>query len=1054
MKPLSLEMQNFGPYLQETVDFSLLHEVPLFLISGKTGSGKTTLFDAMCFALYGATSGGLRQGKEMRSNFADASIPTEVIFNFEHKNKTYRIKRLPEQWLRKKRSDELKKQTAKVCLTRFSDTGEEEAEWTKQKEVSQKIEELLHLNVNQFCQIVLLPQGQFRRFLNANSNEREAVLRKLFQTEKYGWFAERLKEKKKQFAKELDDTQQSLSFLFERIHWDDEFQKQIADEERLAEKIVLMEQQQIKYASVLEKQQTALTEKEQEKNQFAAVLQKKQLLVDYYQDLQKVTDQKADLEVEMRVVPTLQQEIEQLRYLKEIKKDWDSYHENVDELSHLRAESKQTANELVQQKEQQRQFVALQKTQQVVAKEYEQKKEKLQIMKQMSPLIKELQEKQLQQKDLEESTVVVSEQLQTCEQQRVLLQEQLKPLELQKKETPLLKMEQQTRERQLEQQKQVEKELLTWVETSQIYQQTRQQMQEQQIVLEQLIEQQQQQQKELAKAKHDFAKAQILYLQQDLLEGEPCPVCGSLDHPIRHEIPDTEFAQVGDLEKRVNAFEKELSQLGEQRVRLEENIVYLQKELSQIEERWDIEAQQLFNHTDSIGPIDESTPFLRQRQEDQALKIQQEQQQLLELSKTIKKYELADEQAEQLLQEIAAIEQEQTKWVQKIQLIKEENLQLRAQIEQLTKQTSSIFDSTQERTIEHDLAKLEQEIQDWEKECSECQQNIDEITKVVTTTEARIAQKNEQIDKQQQRQDQIKQSLIEYVEHAPQLVKWEQLTEVFERLSHLTEMEEKVNQYKLQYQMLQQQEQQLQQKIAGQPLPDVSMEQEKLASLEQEINRKIQEHSQLKQIYEQNQMLQLDISHTYKQQKEQQDELVEWIELSNVANGDGKESHISLERYVLQTYLDEVLFVANERLLKLSQNRYRFELKEDEAKYKTKAGLELNIFDENVGSARSVHTLSGGESFIAALSLSLALAEVIQMQAGGVQIDAMFIDEGFGSLDDESLEMAMEALESIEQNGRMIGIISHVKELKERVLYQLQVVGDGTGKSHIQMQTV
>ena len=177
--------------------------------------------------------------------------------------------------------------------------------------------------------------------------------------------------------------------------------------------------------------------------------------------------------------------------------------------------------------------------------------------------------------------------------------------------------------------------------------------------------------------------------------------------------------------------------------------------------------------------------------------------------------------------------------------------------------------------------------------------------------------------------------------------------------------------------------------------------------------------------------------------------MTEITNLSAVASGDGDQSKMGFERYVLTYFLEEVLIVANERLQQLTNNRYLFDLNREEGSRKTDTGLEINIYDDNAGGIRNVRTLSGGESFIAALSLSLSLSEVVQQHAGGIQIETMFIDEGFGSLDEDALEEAMNALMNIEGSGRLVGIISHVKELKDRIPDQLQVISSGTGKSQI-----
>lgn len=169
-------------------------------------------------------------------------------------------------------------------------------------------------------------------------------------------------------------------------------------------------------------------------------------------------------------------------------------------------------------------------------------------------------------------------------------------------------------------------------------------------------------------------------------------------------------------------------------------------------------------------------------------------------------------------------------------------------------------------------------------------------------------------------------------------------------------------------------------------------------------------------------------------------------------NGDGPNSKLGLERYVLQTYLRQILLVGNHRLQQLTNGRYQFVIDDTPAASKKYSGLEINVYDDHVGEQRSVHTLSGGESFIAALALALALGEVIQRTTGSVDVDALFIDEGFGSLDEDALMTALESLETIEGQHRMIGIISHVSELRAQVPNQLQVVAQGNGESHLKYQ--
>src|SRR5699024_8672821 len=185
MKPQTLKLKNFGPFLDEKIDFEPFQNQGLFLISGKTGAGKTTIFDGMTFALFGKTSGQLRSGKEMRSSFAADGAKTEVSFRFEHQSHFYQISRSPEQEVAKKRGSGFTKQAAKVSLEIYAADSKLIAHYHKKKDVEKRIEELLSVNAEQFFQIILLPQGEFRQFLIAPSDEKEKLLRHLFGTQIY-----------------------------------------------------------------------------------------------------------------------------------------------------------------------------------------------------------------------------------------------------------------------------------------------------------------------------------------------------------------------------------------------------------------------------------------------------------------------------------------------------------------------------------------------------------------------------------------------------------------------------------------------------------------------------------------------------------------------------------------------------------------------------------------------------------------------------------------------------------------------------------------------------
>ena len=266
-------------------------------------------------------------------------------------------------------------------------------------------------------------------------------------------------------------------------------------------------------------------------------------------------------------------------------------------------------------------------------------------------------------------------------------------------------------------------------------------------------------------------------------------------------------------------------------------------------------------------------------------------------------------------------------------------------------------------------------------------------------------------------------------------------------MPQLESLEEAIKTYENKRHVLLSRQEELTKLIKNQEEPVIEpllVEQERLMSELEEVRNKT---NILELTMKKNQEIVVKVKREIESKKEAQARLLELTELADILSGDGP-SKLSMERFVLQMYLKKILQRGNEKLVTLTNGRYRFEIKEEQGSSKKATGLEINIYDDNVGAIRSVNTLSGGESFIAALSLALSLAEIIQEEAGGIKIDAMFIDEGFGSLDEDALEMAIRALENIEGEARIIGIISHVRELKERIPQQLQIISEN-GKSKV-----
>lgn len=1068
MKPIRLLMENFGPYEKEEIDFSAFLGVPLFLISGKTGSGKTSIFDAICFALYGETSGGLRQGRQMRSNFANATEQTRVVFQFEHQGEQYKIERSPDQILNKKRGTGTREQSAKVSLTWLDDEQKEVKQLTKSREVQQQVEELLQLNVKQFCQIVLLPQGEFRRFLNANSEEREKVLQKLFRTEQYGRFAQRLKEQKKVCEKELAQSQQQIQFTVKHIQWEEEFQEKIQDSSSLGDVFQLLQQQQNSYQQKSSELTKLLSCKHTQKQELEKQWQEKQRLLEWYQELSALQKAAQQLILQEESIHQKQQQIQQGMYLTTLVKQWEDWEklqtqnkQTIKKVQHIQREKKQVQEEI--EKEVAQYEILLAQTE-----HYEKQQKEMNRLTQILPLAKDYSLKQEEWRQLKKQTKEIS--LQTKQLEQSLCQ---------KRECCFEKEQFVNQESdwkfQVERLRREEEQYQYWIEQMEHLLHYHKEKVEKENQIKQLFEEDQQLQAEVSQAelqwrqaKSDFAQAQIDYLRLDLVDGQPCPVCGSTHHPQNHESSQVTVLlskeEMKEMEQAVETAEQHINNVREKEItcrerrqfeekraeELKSTIQKLQEILySSLQEYPNILVEDNIKNKDldvifsveNLQVIVEKLQVLVEKQAQEEILLKEQLDQLQEMKVVIA----------QLQKDILASETILTNDLQQQRTSESLLLQKKGQLEQLQSQLPTAIQEGVESidTLTQQCSQIQTDIDQWVQACQEKDHVISVLKEQSIKQEAELTQVMNVEQETKERCNQEQQSLVEKLEQAPIPLTLAEFEQQIAQFSLLDQWQEEVQAYQMQVQQNKHDQHRVIQQIQDREEPKLLDEEEQIQLLVEEMESLQEKKSQYQYFYQQNQEIETNLNQIYEQKTEQQEQLIEWTELSNVANGDGREHKISLERYVLQMYLEEILFVANHRLQLLTQNRYQFELNATQSSYKNQSGLEINIYDENVGSSRSVNTLSGGESFIAALSLSLAMSEVVQMQAGGIQIDAMFIDEGFGSLDEESLEMAMEALESIEGGGRMIGIISHVRDLKERITHQLQVTSTQTGRSHI-----
>ena len=1033
MLPKKIIMENFGPFVHEEVDFDEMTEAPLFLISGKTGAGKTTIFDAITFALYGDASGGVRSSNEIRSSFAEPTEGTRVQFIFEHQGRKYSIERWPKQTLAKKNGKGETTKNQKVQLSIFNDKGQEAEAYTKVDAVNEVIYQILNLQKDQFRQIVMLPQGEFRTFLNANSTEKETVLRSLFGTSFYRQFTENLKLQKCELEKSVSEMTTRIDQSFQQVL----AEKGVTYEEslNLAREYLLLEEQE------LLKSQTELAEKQAKQKALQQQLQRAQELSESFKQEQQTRRELLKIEEQLPEQEEKKQQLVRGRELEKIRPTYDRIQELVKQQiqqTDEATENQQRAAELEQQySECQKQTTDFEQQ----SAEWQTKEQQLQSLNALLPLVKQKEQLMKQKAKLTDKQTKQQEHLSEIIQQIKVHEEKIKLLET-KQNTEKMWQDRRYEELQFQQ-------TVTHLQQSakDIFDQQEEE-EDQQIKLAQLVEKASRTSNQLTsevadykKLKSQWASAEIARLSMDLLPGEPCPVCGSKEHPNPAQHAELTTDNLGQLQVALETLEARIKQLELIREQAEaqyevgiKTFDQLQEDRSAAQKAQEEQINTLqatfadYYQLEVEADLSELVIFLRERQketDERLAEINESKQALLDL-----KAEIDNDQAKKLKSETSLNA-------------------VMGELQTLEGRLSSIEEQTKEwqlPTLEAHIAEMQGKIDEYHTRLQAHQALVKELEQ----QRIRLQENHKLLAKQQQ-------ETAENLEKFQTLLQ-KQLAEAdlaLEQLAaapiDLLSLEQEITEFDQQVLLLKDRQSRLAEVIKDQEEPELDELQTLVTSCEAEVTQFQQQHYAKESQLQQQRTLIEKIEDLQAQSKEQLDELSQMLQLYQTMNGDNPQK-ISLERYVLQWYLAEVLQCANQQLNQLTKGRYRFELKQETGRSKGNTGLEINVYDDNAGATRSSHTLSGGESFIAALSLALGLAEVIQSQAGGVAIEALFIDEGFGSLDEEALEMAMEALESIENAGRMIGIISHVRELKERIPQQIIVETSGTGRSSIRYQ--
>ncbi|MCP3025916.1 AAA family ATPase [Halobacillus sp. A5] len=1032
MRALYLTVKAFGPFKnKQTIDFSQLGSETIFLVTGPTGAGKTTIFDAMCFALYGKASGTDRDQDTLKSHFAGEEETTFVEFTFLLRGKQYRIERMPKQRQKKERGEGFKEEPTRAYLYQLQN-GEERLVASKIKEVNEMIEELLRLDYDQFRKMIMIPQGEFRKLISENSREREEILQKIFNTQFYSNLTEYLRGQQKSLKKDMEQFEWKIEQEIEKIQWPSQEEEEIPEDPK---QVILqldrtLEQQQYHIKSLKERMDELRKQLNQEQEKYY-----------HAKSIDSLFKEKDGKTAERALIKEQQTEIDQSSHqlhlaveaqkIVPIERQMNERNQEKERLAHSFKENTKVLNELNNHfqslKEKYEREKANEQLRDQLKESVRQKKEaevKLEALLNLKQSVQEIERKQTGAREtftrISNKKKQLTAERETCselaskERGTTSVLYELKQMneQLKRSRTNLQRLEKEWNT--LQNLRKKYKELYNKTEKAK----------ERSVTLKKHYE------AEVDKLKEHRA----YHLAVDLSSGQKCPVCGSADHPSLAVQPKDVLStrEMEALKADYDHYEKEY-------FNLHESMASAKAEGSSHKQLVDTlheEVRELTGDELSSSAINQA---IRKVQDDLKVNIEELQKKEAELKnirKAADQITQIDDQLNEIVQEVEHLNEQQRKW-------SEEKVACQTEIHNL--EANYNFDTLELKEMKAFVRESEQKLQEavhsWEVIQEEYRKKSEEMQKLT-------AKKAELERYLQNAEETCRKKEKEFNQTLDQL-RFESFTAYKEALlpeediNNLTKKIEEFNQRKA---VINNRLEELAEKLQEERRPNLEELRLKFEERRELVESKQKELHDYRLVYEQNQNILLSMSSLMEEQKEFAERYYDLAEISNLARGDNS-LKLSLERYVLASYLDEILIQANIRLDQMTDHRYQLLRSDALARRGAQSGLELEVIDHHTGQQRSVRTLSGGEGFKASLSLALGMADVVQSHSGGVQLETLFIDEGFGTLDEQSLEQAIGCLRTLQDGNRMLGIISHVQQLKEEIPAKLQIQSSPEGST-------
>lgn len=1021
MKPISLTIEAFGPYRDSvTLDFSALQDHSMFLISGPTGAGKTSILDAMVYALYGEPSGEVRKTDAIRSDFAEPERMTRVDFSFAIGEAQYRVERLPKQLVAKKRGTGMREQNASATVYEMKD-GEWKVIATSAAAIRDTVQRIIGFRKDQFLQVVLLPQGEFRKLLVASTSEREELLHTLFRTELYRKLQEALKAAYDDAKAGIEANLTKQAALIQSIPHDEETIVLTAQHVR-----ELLANREPYRDGLVVKRDEAVAEVEQ----FNAL--RKEWAV-YNQAQQSLTEAASKLDLVKAREWERSSLHEKVQFLTSLTPTYELYKQFSDKQSALETletalsdakKGVETASQQESKCTEAHEVLASQaETIQAKRTTLAQLRQQSEKFDELALLNKELTtlKRNLETQDREKSDAELQAQHKLVADLEVALVEARKQFQANSKDLEgIPRIQEQLSQLQryselLGQKEKIEHDIdgkdrsLAVIDES---------VQSSKVQLERL--------------EHLMAEGRAFELVHLVVDNEPCPVCGSTEHPQLASKPEL-YPTKEEIEAaravRDGALQKQASEIGQKEtlvIRLHELDEEVKEQVTKFTSLIDGFSEDTFDsiQQDLLSQMEELTA-LRSDTEQLSKTIATNEDKLSGAKETLAKLEMAHKE---LLESLHDLE---------IQLSS-----VQAKIDALSK----ILPTTDFDAWNKQIESLETEINAYDEQVEVCERNLEAARKQLNAQRGRQETLSVQVEEETNNLDIIYKEYIKSlqsisvgeVDFVETLGDYKGL-DTFRTELHV--LDEDFNKAQAVYDAALKVAKSIVEPSAtvSDEVYDAAVERRdtlvgNLAAWDKETKHIETTLASLEE---------LDVA-----MGEARNEVEFLSRLNDLANG-GEQGfkNVTFERYVLGAILDEVVYAANLRLQKMSRSRYSLERSDYTGGGRGKQGLDLAVMDAFTGQSRPANTLSGGETFLASMALALGLADVIQSYAGGIHMDTMFIDEGFGTLDPDTLELAMETLVQLQSSGRLIGMISHVPELKTRIPAHLEVTRGDDGST-------